>query len=95
MDTILREIGARRGRELGASLKDQEQFRAHYWKEKDYFLTQRLEWRARMTRHLFHLFPDESILEIGCSAGQWSRKLSAANGDTNKICAATFDSASY
>jgi dolichol-phosphate mannosyltransferase len=95
MDAILREIGARRGRELGASLKEQEQFRDHYWQEKDYFLAQRLEWRARMTRHLFHLFPEESILEIGCSAGQWSRKLSAANGDSNKICAATFDNASY
>jgi dolichol-phosphate mannosyltransferase len=95
MDVLLREIGARRGRELGASLKDQEQFRAHYWKEKDYFLPQRLEWRARMTRHLFHLFPGESILEIGCSSGQWARKISTANGDTNKICAATFDISSY
>jgi dolichol-phosphate mannosyltransferase len=95
MDVILREIGARRGRELGASLKDQERFRTIYWKEKDYFLTQRLEWRARMTRHLFHLFPEDSVLEIGCSSGQWSQKISDANGDANNISAATFDISGY
>ena len=80
---------------MGKSLKDQERFRILYWKEKDYFLPQRLEWRARMTRHLFHLFPEDSVLEIGCSSGQWTRKISAANGDANKICAATFDPTSY
>ncbi|MCH7623588.1 MAG: glycosyl transferase family 2, partial [Nitrospinae bacterium] len=71
MDALLKEIGDRRGRRLGETLKEQERFRTRYWKEKDYFLPQRLEWRARMARHLFHLFPNESILEIGCSSGQW------------------------
>ncbi len=72
-------------------LEKQERFRAQYWKENDYFLPERLEWRARMARHLFHLFPGESILEIGCSSGQWAKKISESNGHTNKICAATFD----
>ena len=95
MDALLKEIGDRRGRRLGESLKEQERFRTQYWKEKDYFLPQRLEWRARMARHLFHLFPNESILEIGCSSGQWTKKISESNGHTNKICAATFDKADY
>ena len=95
MDALLKEIGARRGVQLGESLGDQERFRVQYWKEKDYFLSHRLEWRARMVRHLFHLFPGESILEIGCASGQWARQMSAANDDTNKICAATFDKNSH
>jgi dolichol-phosphate mannosyltransferase len=95
MDALLKEIGERRGRQLGEMLKEQERYRALYWQEKDYFLPQRLEWRARMTRHLFHLFPDESILEIGCSKGQWSIKISESNGHANKICAATFDPSDY
>ncbi|GJL79488.1 MAG: hypothetical protein NPINA01_24770 [Nitrospinaceae bacterium] len=95
MDALFKEINARRGRELGENLKDQERFLAQYWKEKDHFLPERMEWRARMTRHLFHLFPEDSILEIGCSSGQWARKISAANGNQNKICAATFDEKSY
>ncbi len=95
MDKLLKEIGDRRGRQLGETLKEQERFRAQYWKEKDYFLPQRLEWRARMTRHMFHLFPEESILEIGCSKGQWAGKISESNGHTNKISAATFDKSDF
>lgn len=44
-----------------------------------------------MVRHLFHLFPGESILELGCGGGQWTREISRANKDANPICAATFD----
>lgn len=95
MDALLREIGAQRGVRLGESLGDQERFRTQYWKDKDHFLSHRLEWRARMARHLFHLLPEDSILEIGCSSGQWARKISAANDDANEICAATFDKNSY
>lgn len=95
MDALLKKIGDRRGRQLGETLKEQERFRARYWKENDYFLPERLEWRARMARHLFHLFPDDSILEIGCSKGLWSRKISKSNGHANKICAATFDTSDH
>ena len=91
MDALLKEIADRRGKQLGKMLEKQERFRARYWKENDYFLPERLEWRARMARHLFHLFPGESILEIGCASGQWAKKISESNGHTNKICAATFD----
>jgi len=95
MDALLKEIGDRRARQLGKKLARQERFRVQYWKENDYFLPQRLEWRARMARHLFHLFPNESILEIACSSGQWTRKISESNGNSNKICAATFDNSGH
>ena len=48
-----------------------------------------------MVRHLFHLFPKDSILELGSGAGQWAREISAANGNRNQICAATFNKDLY
>ena len=76
-------------------LKENERARCQYWDNKDYFLELRLRWRAQMARHMFHLLPGESILELGCGTGQWTQTLSAANNHTNPICAATFDSECY
>ena len=76
-------------------LKKRELSRIKYWKEKDYFLGIRLKWRAQMARHLFHLLPGESILELGCAEAQWSRQISTATKNKNPICAATFDKASH
>jgi len=70
------------------SLKRQEQLRENYWKNVDYFLPIRLKWRAQMVRHLFHLFPENSLLEVGSGSCQWTREISAANGNHNPICAA-------
>ena len=76
---------------LLARLKENEQARCHYWDHRDYFLDLRLKWRAQMARHMFHLLPGESILDLGCGMGQWTRALSAVNQHRNPICAATFD----
>ena len=70
------------------SLKRQEQLRENYWKNVDHFLPVRLKWRAQMVRHLFHLFPENSLLEVGSGSCQWTREISAANGNHNPICAA-------
>ena len=72
-------------------LKENEQARCRYWDHRDYFLNLRLQWRAQMARHMFHLLPGESILDLGCGMGQWTRALSAVNQHRNPICAATFD----
>ena len=76
-------------------LKENERARCQYWDHKDYFLELRLKWRAQMARHMFHLLPNESILDLGCGTGQWMQTLSAINNHTNPICAATFDSEYY
>jgi glycosyltransferase involved in cell wall biosynthesis/SAM-dependent methyltransferase len=76
-------------------LKNQELSRIQYWKQIDYFLDIRLKWRAQMARHLFHLLPGESILELGCAEAQWSRQISTATKNKNPICAATFDEDSH
>ena len=72
-------------------LKKQERLREDYWKNVDYFLPIRLKWRAQMVRHFFHLFPENSILEIGSGSCQWTRKISEANRNRNPICAATLN----
>ena len=76
-------------------LAEKERSRLTYWENTDYFLPFRLNWRAQMARNLFHLLPGESLLELGCGDARWSQKISAANQDSNPICAATFDSEYY
>jgi dolichol-phosphate mannosyltransferase len=72
-------------------LAERERSLLHYWEKTDYFLSQRLNWRAQIARHLFHLLPGESILELGCGDARWAQKISEVNQNTNPICAATFD----
>ena len=72
--------------DLIESLKKQEQLREDYWEKVDYFLPIRLKWRAQMVRHFFHLFPENSILEVGAGSCRWTREISAANGNRNPIC---------
>ncbi len=76
-------------------LKKQERLRADYWKNVDYFLPIRLKWRAQMVRHFFHLFPENSILEVGAGSCQWTREISEANGNRNPICAAVLNKELY
>lgn len=77
------------------TLKKQERARVRYWNEVDHFLGCRLRWRAQMARHLFHLFPGENILELGCGTGSWTREISAVTKEANPVCAATFDPDNY
>jgi len=77
--------------DLIESLKKQERLREDYWKNVDYFLPIRLKWRAQMVRHFFHLFPENSILEMGAGSCQWTREISESNGNRNPICAAVLD----
>jgi SAM-dependent methyltransferase len=88
--TYLKKFQSQAQMDLFIELKKQERARSRYWKEKDYFLSQRVKWRAQMARHLFHLFPGESILEIGAGSGDWTEEISALHRNTNPVCAVTF-----
>jgi len=72
-------------------LAERERSLLHYWEKVDSFLPLRLSWRAQMVRHLFHLLPGESLLELGCGDGRWAQRISEVNHNTNPICAVTFD----
>ncbi len=76
-------------------LVERERSRLTYWEKTDYFISLRLNWRAQIARHLFHLLPGESLLELGCGDARWAQKISEVNHHTNPICAATFDPKCY
>jgi dolichol-phosphate mannosyltransferase len=81
--------------ELSETLKKLELARIDYWKNVDYFLNFRLKWRAQMVRHLFHVLPGETILELGCASGEWSNEILQLTKGHNPICAATFNAESF
>jgi SAM-dependent methyltransferase len=78
--------------EASATLGARERYRDRYWTRKDPILDDRLTWRAQTLRHLAHLLPGQSILELGCGQGLFARKLLEVTRGENPIVAATFDS---
>jgi SAM-dependent methyltransferase len=67
-----------------------ERVSERYWSERDPINATRSWWRAQTVRHLFHLLPGESILELGCGSGQLTRALVRATRGQCPITAATF-----
>ena len=43
-----------------------EQYRDRYWQKRDPIYRDRLLWRSQSFRHLTHLLPGQTILELGC-----------------------------
>ncbi len=76
------------------TLVRRERFRTEYWSRKDPIASERLLWRAQTLRHLVHLLPGESILELGCGDGSFTRQLLKVSRGGNPITAATFQESS-
>ncbi|HAX78642.1 MAG TPA: glycosyl transferase family 2 [Cyanobacteria bacterium UBA11372] len=68
-----------------------EQYRDRYWKKRDPILNDRLLWRAQSFRHMVHLLPNQSILELGCGQGLFTRQLFHVSRGENPITAVTFN----
>jgi len=68
-----------------------ERFRDRYWQQRDPILQDRLLWRAQSFRHLVHLIPGQTILELGCGTGLFTRRLYEVSRGENPITAVTFD----
>ncbi len=71
-------------------LTKQENKRTVYWNRFDSFVDFRMNWRASMMRHLFHILPGQKILEIGAGSGEFTRSLVTATRGKCKITAVVF-----
>src|SRR5262249_43741118 len=56
----------------------------------DPIVDDRLRWRAQTFRHLMHLLPSQTILELGCGKGRFTRQLFTVTRGENPILAVTF-----
>lgn len=79
--------------ELRANLGLREEFREQYWSRRDPLLGERLTWRAQTFRHLVHLLPGQTILELGCGSGRFTSRLAEVTRGENPITAVRFGDA--
>jgi SAM-dependent methyltransferase len=68
-----------------------EQYRDHYWQRRDPIYEDRLLWRAHSFRHIVHLLPGQTILELGTGQGLFTRQLLNVSREKNLITAVTFN----
>lgn len=83
--------GAPAAPSLVETLAVRERFRDRYLNERDPIAADRLLWRAQTFRHLGHLLPGQSVLELGCGEGRLTRALATVSRGENPITAVTFD----
>ncbi|ARV61774.1 glycosyl transferase family 2 [Nostocales cyanobacterium HT-58-2] len=69
-----------------------ETYRDQYWLKQDPIYEDRLLWRAQTFRHIVHLLPGQTILELGCGEGHFTRQLLRVSREQNPITAVTFHS---
>ncbi len=67
-----------------------ERVREVYWKQRDPIIEDRLLWRAQTFRHIAHVVPGQSILEIGCGEGAFTRQLAKVTRGECPLTAITF-----
>jgi 2-polyprenyl-3-methyl-5-hydroxy-6-metoxy-1,4-benzoquinol methylase len=73
------------------TLSNREEFRDRYWLKRDPITSDRLLWRAQTFRHMVHLLPNQTILELGCGRGLFTQKLFQVSRGENSITAVTFN----
>ncbi|MFN2420594.1 MAG: glycosyltransferase [Gemmatimonadota bacterium] len=67
-----------------------ERFCDHYLRKRDPIAEDRMFWRAHSFRQLVHLLPGQSILELGCGGGTFTRQLARVSRGENPIMGVTF-----
>jgi dolichol-phosphate mannosyltransferase len=71
-------------------LAARERYRERYLKHCDPIAEERMLWRAQSFRHMVHLLPGQTILELGCGEGIFTRLLVKVSRGENPITAVTF-----
>jgi dolichol-phosphate mannosyltransferase len=69
-----------------------ERYRDNYRRKRDPLAEDRLLWRAQTFRHCVHLTPGQTVLELGCGDGLFTRQLFRVSRGENPITAVTFGS---
>jgi dolichol-phosphate mannosyltransferase len=72
------------------AITSRERVSDRYWTRRDPIRDLRLWWRAQTVRHMFHVLPGETILELACGSGGLTRALVRATRGECPITAATF-----
>ena len=67
-----------------------EEYREWYLRNRDPIFEDRMLWRAQTFRHVMHLLPGQTILELGCGRGEFTRQLALVSRGENPITAVTF-----
>jgi dolichol-phosphate mannosyltransferase len=67
-----------------------EQYREEYWRRRDPIIDDRMLWRANSFRHMMHLLPGQTILEIGGGSGRFTRRLVEVSRGECPITVVTF-----
>ena len=73
------------------SIAERERVSDRYWTHHDKLNEMRIWWRACTARHMLHLLPGETILELGCGSGTLTRALEGMTRGECPITAVTFD----
>lgn len=77
-------------RSILATLARRERYRDEYWRRRDPIHSDRLLWRAQTFRHLVHLLPGQTILELGAGEGLFTGQLLEVSRGENPIAAVVF-----
>jgi len=75
------------------TLAIREEYRDEYAVRRDPIAEDRMLWRAQSFRHMMHLLPGQTILEIGCGMGLLTRRLAQVSRGECPITAVTFQPA--
>jgi len=78
------------GSSVVQALAGREKYRDWYLLHKDPIPQDRLLWRAQSFRHLVHLLPGQTILELGAGRGFFTEQLRKITRGENPITAVTF-----
>jgi len=57
------------------ALAMRERIRDAYWERRDPIVEDRMLWRAQSFRHIMHVLPHQTILELGCGDCIFTRHL--------------------
>src|SRR5512141_1432840 len=74
------------------TLSLRERYRDEYRRKRDPICEDRLLWRAQSLRHLVHLVPGQTVLEMGCGEGLFTRQLLRVSRGENPLTAVCFGS---